>query len=103
KAKGQKSRHRTGRGGFHARPERSGGATDHLVDMQSATTFHLPSWICDMREALLPSRSVGLKVISPVPNMSGEITMVSTALMKLSVVRLAPALPAALRNASISW
>jgi hypothetical protein len=32
-AKFKKSRRRTRRGGFHAVPDRSGGATDHLLAM----------------------------------------------------------------------
>jgi hypothetical protein len=55
-----------------------------------------------MREALLPKRLVAVKVISPVPKISGGITMVSMALMMLSVVTLAPDFSTARKNESIA-
>jgi len=64
--------------------------------------FQRPSVICDMREALLPSRLVGLNVISAVPKISAGITMVSMALITLSVLRFAPDLSTARKKASIA-
>ena len=43
-------------------------------------TFHLPSVICDRRDALLPSRFVGEKVAGAEPNMSLGMLSVSFAL-----------------------
>ena len=55
-----------------------------------------------MRDALLPKRLVGLKVISDVPKISGGITMVSMALMMLSVVTLAPDFSTARKKESMA-
>src|SRR5690606_23354570 len=66
----------------------------------SDTTFQRPSWICDIRDRLLPSRFFGPNVISALPNMSVGITIVSMALMNESVFRFWPALDAARMNAS---
>ena len=48
------------------RPEPSGAVIYFLAggasSMYGPTTFHLPSWICDRREASLPRRLVGEKV-----------------------------------------
>ena len=63
--------------------------------------FHLPSTICDRREASLPRRLVAVKVARALPNMSGSLTKESITLMKLSVVRFLPDLAAALAKVSM--